>query len=294
VKPVAAVHLVRKTNGLEPLRRFIDSYRRYDAGIEHDLVFILKGFERDAERASYRALLGSLGHRTVELPDSGYDITSYWLTGARLEHPHFCFLNSFSVILAAGWLGKLYRAAIRPGVGLAGATGSYQSFYPSSLASYMEVSRRVRHRGRIKDVLMTLPFAHHMNYVRRKFLHGPGFDPFPNYHVRTNAFLLRRDLMHRVRLPRVPLHSKMESYRFESGKRGLTVQVMQLGLAPVVVGADGTSFTKEDWHLSNCFWQSRQENLMVADNQTRQYSDGGAEMRSLLSYMAWGDLARPA
>ncbi len=292
MNPIAAVHLVRKKNGLEPVRRFLDSYRGFDPGIEHDLVFILKGFRSEAERAPYRELFAPLAHRTVELPDRGYDITSYWMAGEQLGHRHFCFLNSFSVVLRAGWLGKLHRAATRKGVGLAGATGSYQSFLPSSLASYLKVSRRVKHRGPVKDVLMALPFSHHLNYLRRRLLHGPGFHPFPNFHVRTNAFVVSRALMRRV-MPEIPILRKMDSYRFESGKHGLTVQVLDAGLAPIVVGADGENYPKEGWHLSDTFWQSRQENLMVADNQTRLYAEGSFETRLVLAYVAWGELARP-
>jgi hypothetical protein len=288
---IAVAHLVRKQNGIEPLRRFLDSYAACHAGIEHDLVFILKGFQSEPERKPYRELFASFRHQAVDVPDEGYDITSYWLVAGRFDHAYFCFLNSFSVLLAPDWLLKLHSGLARPGVGLAGATGSYQSFWPSSLASYMWVSRKIKHRGPIKDLLIGIPFARHLNYLRRRLLYRSSFSPFPNYHIRTNAFLVRRDFMRGAM--RTPVSSKMDSYRFESGRHSMTAQALRAGLEPVIVGADGELYMKPDWHESNTFWQSRQENLLVADNQTSQYSEGPPETRDILSYMAWGELARP-
>lgn len=290
-KRLAAVHLVRKKNGLETVCRFLRSYQKYDPGIEHDLIFILKGFRDDAEQAAYRDLLRAVRHKIVEVPDWGYDITSYWLAAKRLDYEYFCFLNSFSAILAHGWLEKLYRGVTQKGAGLAGATGSYQSFQPLSLRSYLKTSRKIKHRGPVKDVLMALPFSHHLNYVRRKLIFWPGFRKFPNYHVRTNAFILSRQLM--CSAVHVPIISKMDTYRFESGRHGLTAQAIRMGLEPVVVGANGEYYRKEDWHASDTFWQAHQENLLVADNQTRRYAGGTRTVREALSYVAWGDHARP-
>ena len=46
---LALVHLVRKANGPEPFRRFLESYRAVDAGAPHDLVLLLKGFASQQE-----------------------------------------------------------------------------------------------------------------------------------------------------------------------------------------------------------------------------------------------------
>ena len=291
MKRIAVAHLVRKQNGPAPLRRFLHSYQERDAGIEHDLIIILKGFRDATEREAYRELLGSLPHAVLEVPDKGYDIASYGLVAERYDYPYFCLLNSFSTVLAPGWLEKLHRGVTGNGTGLAGATGSYQSLQPASFAAYLEASRRVKRRSAMENLLMTLPFSHRLDFLRLRLRFGADFPGFPNYHVRTNAFIVERDLMRRV--VRAPVVTRMDAYRFESGRRGLTAQMLRWGLEPVVVGSDGERYRKEDWHLSNTFWQSRQENLLVADNQTRRYSDGTPEARDLLAYMAWGNLGRP-
>src|SRR4029079_5529998 len=39
---VAVVYLARLTEGLAPIRTFVDSYRRHPAGIDHRLVIVFK------------------------------------------------------------------------------------------------------------------------------------------------------------------------------------------------------------------------------------------------------------
>jgi hypothetical protein len=292
MKPIAVVHLVRKRNGLDPLRRFLASYRRFEAGIEHELVLVMKGFGSPAELEPWNELAEDLPHRMVGVPDRGYDITAYWSAAEQLEYPRLFFVNSFSELRAAGWLEKLYRAAERKEVGLVGATGSCQTLNPSPMTYYAAVSRKLRHRGPVKDFLMQLPFVSEMNVLRRKLQMRRHFGEFPNFHVRTNGFMVERDIMRGAL--RDAVRTKMDAYRFESGYRGLTTQVLEAGMRAIVVGADGNSFEKEEWHQSDTYWQGRQQNLLLADNQTREYEEGSTETREILSTLAWGARARTA
>jgi hypothetical protein len=118
------------------------------------------------------------------------------------------------------------------------------------------------------------------------------FPPFPNYHVRTNAFMAARETLARVRIGTV--FFKLSAFMFESGYDSLTNQILRLGLRPLIVGRDGQAYEKERWHLARTFRQGCQENLLVADNQTDDYADADAARRAELSKFAWGDHARPA
>lgn len=292
MKRIAVVHLVRKANGLAVLQDFVEAYREYEPGIGHDFICVLKGFASDAEMSPYKEVLDGICRHVLSVPDEGYDITAYWVAAEAFDYRYFCFLNSFSRILSRGWLDKLHRAASADNVRLAGATGSYQSFRPSSFRNFIKISRESKHRGPVKDALMALPFSHHLNYLRHKLLFGPAYHVFPNYHIRTNAFVLDRDVMRNAF--REPIATKMDAYDFESGRNNLTMRLLDAGFNPVVVGIDGTTYRKEEWHLSDTFWQADQQNLLVADNQTRHYAEGGRQVRSLLSRMAWEDFARPS
>jgi hypothetical protein len=115
---------------------------------------------------------------------------------------------------------------------------------------------------------------------------------FPAPHLRTNAFLLGRELMLRIKAG--PLNDKTETYLLESGRRSLTRQIEGMGLQVLVAGRDGATYGARDWPHSRTFWQGSQENLIIADNQTRSYERGDLEVRRALSAHAWGDLAAPA
>ncbi len=86
---------------------------------------------------------------------------------------------------------------------------------------------------------------------------------------------------------------KHSAYKFESGVEGLTSRIRRLGQKALVVGRDGRGYEPETWPLSNTFWQSREENLLVADNQTELYMEADAATRAELAQYAWGDQARP-
>jgi len=289
--PICVVHLARATNGIEPLRAFLDSYRTHPAGIAHELLILLKGYSEPLP-PEHEDLLGEVPHQHRFIPDRGFDVDAYFHAVPGVRHEVLCFVNSFSEILDDGWLGKLRHALAGEGVGLAGATGSWQSIsssYSKSirvpaivLAQYPAWKRLALHR---------IPLARPAGrLLRRLILHGK-VGPFPNYHLRTNAFMIRRDLALAVRLD--PVRKKLDAQLFESGRRGLTNQVIAFGKRAVVVGRDGRSYDMREWHSSNTFWRSDQENLLVADNQTRKYQVSPPESRLMYSMHAWGPDADP-
>lgn len=129
MRELCVVHLARAQNGVEPFQRFLASYGANPAGIDHDLLVVLKGFERAADADAHRALLAPFPHATLSVSDEGFDITAYYAAVAHVagRYRAFCFLNSYSEILAPGWLEMLHRNLGAPGVGLVGATGSWNS-----------------------------------------------------------------------------------------------------------------------------------------------------------------------
>jgi hypothetical protein len=103
--------------------------------------------------------------------------------------------------------------------------------------------------------------------------------------------MIRTDLMRKINYNKIFL--KFDTYRFESGKNGLTKQILRMNLDALVVGKDGNSYKREDWHASDTFWQKRQSNLLIADKQTMLYADHNMSGKMNLSRHAWGDKADP-
>jgi hypothetical protein len=192
------------------------------------------------------------------------DLPAYGLAARQLEHERVCFLNSYSTILADGWLGQLSHALDDASVGVAGATGSWESqaewirgkpvYWPYQLA--------------------LLPRARR-DYPR-----------FPNPHLRTTAFMLDRDLLLEAGFEQAA--DKRDTYLLESGPNSFTRQILQRGLRPVVVGRDGRAYDIEEWPASATYRAGGQRNLLVADRRTRDWECASPRLRRRLSRDAWG------
>src|SRR5574340_209421 len=291
---IGVVHLVRRRNGLAPFERFLASYREHPAGVPHDLILIFKGFPFGRGTEAYDQMLADMPHRRMYLADYGFDLRPYFRAVAVLEYRYLCFLNSFSRILVNDWLAKLYRWVTAQGVGLVGATASYQSFSTGNaererMLQKMDFVARLRWRINhvFRDMQIRLVTQRSIAWLLGSTgLWDPAryFPSFPNYHVRTNAFMASRETLARVQIG--PVIFKLSAYMFESGRNSLTGQIMRLGLRTLMVGRNGEAYEKENWHMADTFRQGLQENLLVADNQTDAYALADAAGRVELSRLA--------
>jgi hypothetical protein len=304
-----AVHLVRHGNPPASFERFIESYRRCDAGVDHRLVLLCKGFPDETALAPILERLDGLRTERLMVPDDGFDLTAYRRAAACLAGSVACYLNSNSVLVADGWLGALV-GALGDSIGIAGATGSWNSGNASARYElrlpgvYGEVfPDRAWYRAQVARMgaegaadpdsgpLSRPP----LRYVRTAYRLARAmavFPPFPATHIRTNAFAVRSETMLRLRFP--SLRSKARAWRLESGRGSITDQLAASGLGVVVVGRDGRSYAPTEWAESETFWQAEQRNLLVADNQTERYRLGDLDRRTMLAGLAWGTQARPA
>lgn len=276
--PVACVaYLVRSDEGLAPVERFVGSYAAHDPGVPHELLVLRRGFRTEDSWAPFASALGGHGrtYRILDLSETGFDLGAYRQAVDASSHEYFCFVNTFSEVLCDGWLEHLHRSAQLPGVALAGATGSYESI-SSTYAAALPVQRRGPVRWWHQPV----------SGLVRAYRLRKEFPAFPNPHVRTNAFMLRRTVALALRWG--PYRTKADALGGESGRLGLSRQAETLGLRNLIVGRDGVSYETEDWPSSGTFRCGDQSNLMIADNRTREYAAGSKEERERLGLLAWG------
>jgi hypothetical protein len=255
---ICVVHLVWGPLGTSALEKFAASYREHPAGMPHRLIVLLNGVTDDEQRAQLVAILREIPHDTLETPRPMLDLAAYVTAASVLDDRYLCFLNSYSEPLVAGWLEKLWRHLTPAGVGLVGASGSYEAPHAS---------------------FITKP-------LRRR-----QFPPFPNPHIRTNAFAMPSELMRSLAWPEV--RTKRAAWRLESGRDSITHQVWRRGLEALVVGRDGQAYERERWFESATFRSGGQRNLLVGDNRTRQFDAAAQGERQWLAELAWGDAAVP-
>jgi hypothetical protein len=268
----AVVYLARRGEKIESIRRFLAAYDAHPAGAPHDLVVLWKGFESRSLPDDHAALVRGRALQSQWIPDTGFDVDAYWRVARDLGYERFCFLNTQSEPLADRWLALLLQALDDPRVGVAGATGSFESPYTEYMRGW---------RG-----LFQLPLMRRARWMARAAQMRLHFAPFPNHHVRTTAFAIKAATMRRVRCH--PMRSKYAAFRFESGRGGLTAQIEKMGLEVRVVGRDATAYSPDRWPESRTFRLGDQSNVLVADRHTRIFAEADdATKRQLLS-SAWG------
>jgi len=267
---ICVIHLVRACNEIESLKRFLTSYKYNSAGLEHDLFFILKGFGENGISSEIELLLNQYEHKRIIIPDEGYDIGSYMVAAQIVENKFLCFFNSYSEILGDNWLEKIYRHVSTKECGMVSATGSWESQY----TNFLLVTRKFLLRKWI-DRIKALKIKKH-------------YLPFPNPHLRTNGFCISRKLFLEV-TQGYSFKNKNDTILFESGREGISRKIASRGLQLIVVGRDGRGFFPDEWSTSRTFRQGEQENLLVADNQTRLYGGADNSDRIILSRFAWGE-----
>lgn len=307
-KDLGVIYLCRFAEGEEPVRQFLASYHAHPAGVEHDFHVVFKGFRDQATLERSRALFDGLRINALEMDDTGFDLGSYVKAARAVSNRRVIFLNTFSRIEGDNWLASFDKAMNDPKVGVAGATGSWQS----NAASYERVLKRIA-----LELWRKLPFAKTPPAAVKSSHSSSSFEvPWaiatqprplsryfyalyhwmyllyeygrhPNEHIRTNAFMVDRAQFLSLDLP--AFNDKQDAYKFESGRGSLTRQYRKRGLASVVVGRDGTVYPEARWNASSTFWMNDQVNLLVSDNRTRDYAEGEADMKLYLEHIAWRD-----
>ncbi len=299
---LAVVYLCRFTEGEVPVRNFLESYRDHPAGLEHDLHVIFKGFPDHSSLASWRALFGDLPINPIVLDDAGYDIGSYVAAATAVSNRRLIFLNTFSRILVTNWLRHFDRALNLPGVGVVGATGSWQASASSDERAIKTLLYNIRHLSTYihKRVSRSKNDASHIGWERPKrplgrYLFFPyyylinlyGYGRHPNPHIRTNAFMIERERF--LALHRSAFVSKRGVLKFESGRRSMTRQILAQGLRPVVVDRMGNVYGISEWRSSSTFHAGEQRNLIVGDKRTHEYTIAPREFRRFLESQAWAN-----
>lgn len=306
--------MCRLADGELAARKFIASYLAHPAGTDHELHVIFKGFPDQHTLTLRQSLFTGLSINPIELEDKGYDVGSYFAAAKLISNSRLIFFNGYTELLADNWLRKFDDTLSLPGVGVVGATGSWQS-----LSSYYEVLIRLG-LDEITRLPVYLPSllgrtrsephsarrmngseirengnGRHATAFRRGlylllrpdwyFLKLYEYGRYPNPHIRTNSFMIERSRF--LALDQPSFEHKSGAYKFESGRRSMTRQILAQRLRPVVIDRAGKAYEVAEWKTSSTYWAGRQVNLIAADNRTRQYANGSSELRVRLQDYAW-------
>ena len=264
---VAVVYLVWVPLGLPPVERFLASYALHPAEVPHELVVLFNGHQTQDELAPFYEKFRALPYTSCPIDTPQQDIASYLFAAHALSHDYLCFLNSYSELQAHGWLQKLYSPHATTDVGLTGATASWESHQ------------------------IVVPLRQLRTWLCYR-LHNRRWPAFPNPHIRTTGFMLKRENMLRLTVP--PVRTKMDAYGFESGFHSMTQQIQSWNLKALLVDKDGRGFEPLDWARTLTFRSGDQRLLLLSDNRTQEYAQADAVTQREWSRRAWGDAAPPS
>jgi hypothetical protein len=278
---MGVIYLAWLPFGIQYFKRFIDSYIRFDAACPHQLIIVFNGLSEKYpdEPEKYLAYMQSrsVNPSVVLHFQSGQDIDIYRQAADKIDCEVVLFLNTYSELLATDWL-KNYAASFDEKTGVIGGSGSFQSYYSSVYQTHLyrwEANKDFLYNFRKYKLFIKA-------FIYWRFL----FKPFPNAHIRTNAFMVRRKEFLAIRSGGI--RSKFQAYQFESGRRGMTAYYKAKGLKTLIIDRFGRTFTESEWKNSATFWIKEQENLLVADNQTTLYRNATKEQKEEMTRLAWG------
>lgn len=232
------------------------------------LVLVFKGFA-EGEATDWLAEVADLPVNALYISDGGLDVSAYFAAAKQIDFEPLVFFNSFSKIIAPRWFELLTRTLADPGVGLVGATGSLESF----VRNHVEYARSAHGIAKAKYLAISVALR-------------PLFPPFPNPHVRTNAFAIRRE--HFLATQKFPVGNKLMAWFYESGWLSLTRQIKARGLRAVIVDRDGAVLGPEEWPNASVFRSGAQDKVLVDDNRLREYANATPERKAMLRWLAFG------
>lgn len=322
---IGVVYLCRVTEDLQSFVTFVNSYEAFSSNCDHELIIIFKGFEGDLkdELNQVQPIFEKLKYRPIYLSDESFDIGAYLSVAKTVHHEYLLFFNSHVAIAADNWLHNLVKTIDKPGVGLVGTTASYESVFSSNcvihtfadlyfkkkfqkdlyvLNYYKWIIEAIdpnndvvkQYRRYIKSSIKS--FFKKLFKKDKSCLEIPEsivaqeklFGRFPNPHIRSNGFIISRELFLEV-ASGYNLSTKEGTCAFESGPNGFSRNVRALGLKTLLVGKNGVAFDVKDWPKSETFRMDDQGNLMITDNHTRNYDNYSNEERLVHSWFSWGD-----
>lgn len=252
----------------------MSSLELFTPGADHDLLYIFKNFKPNEVEALVKKY--AINNNFIELPDTNFDIGSYYFSLNHIRTEFAIFLNTFSRPLCKNWL-KLYLAALESNnTKLIGATGSYESFgfnppIKDGHSLVNKTKRVAKFFYRIFFSILNLQLKTH----------------FPNPHIRTNAFLTKvsifKNYIDEIGLPK----TKLDCHKIESGPNSYTNYAVKNNLNPGVISSNGSFFTLNNMHKSHVFRRGDQSDLIISDNRTNDYKESKNDRKRSLEWDSW-------
>ena len=204
-----------------------------------------------------------------------------YLDGAKQSNEtYICCLNTTCEIMCENWLQKLYSPILKNNnYQMVGVSGSYE-LCPKYVRDYRSLKN-------IKDKILT--FFKRINVFRNfyRFFFTKNMKGFPNYSIRTSAFLINKKIfLDYFSVNRLPV-TKLEAYNIENGDNSISNFILKNGYTFCVVDKFGNVFDKNNFDKSETY-RSNLKNYIIKDRQHEIYENSNFLSKKYLRKICWG------
>lgn len=231
--------------GIDTVKVFLDSYKKYSAGIEHSLIIAAKNWTNKDLYEQLCSLAKENNAEVINLPNDGFDFGAYFRVSKMLSSEYILLAATSTTILCKDWLLKHYNAFKNDNlVQLAAPMGSWGYAIPTK--------------------------------------------SFPNYHIRTCAFMIKRHMfLEYAATQKIPT-TKEDTYKIEHGENSLTNFFLNKGFKVAVVNSDGEIFMPEHYIFSRTFSTPDADKSIFSDKHSKIYFSLDEHKKRHLEKANWG------
>lgn len=267
---IAVFYLLRKKNDRACFFEFIESYKIFHAGQDHDFFIILKGFTENENIHWVHDHLKGINFKVFYCSDVGFDIYAYFYSSKKIRHEYVMFINSFSIISSKNWLAKIFKH-INQDVIAVGCSGSWESVSSSFFYNKIYINRNIL----LKSLnLIIYPIILIF------------FPKFPSGHLRTNAFLINRKFFLDYKFNK-PFKLKIQSWFFENGRKSLSRFIKSKGKSFGLVDKNGIYYNELKFNKSKTFADLDNDNSLIKDNQINSFKKLNTKQKKIKSLLNW-------
>ena len=317
-KPFAIIsYAIREADGISNLIDFLNSLSQFKLSPNNQVVIALKEsselFYFEVKKHVQKNK-GKIPHvRIMHVPAGGYDIGSHFHVAMNNSCQVLIFMSASSMANVKGWDIFLTEKFKDSTIGIIGSMYSNESIKTSYLdlldlhlknKFHIAFSKNDRAVARIRGVHQNYPiyfkspgfFLHfllrnsrrwimYLNKNKEPFNYIMSFPDFPNPHIRTTGFAIRRDLFLAV-IDRIP-ENKADAFRFESGYQSIVRRSFNLGWRVLTVDKKQQYFEIDDKSVPSTFRVVEGDSI-VTDHVSRSFHKLSISDQKILSSMTHG------
>ncbi len=264
-KKPTIVYLISNYDEESNIFNFIKNYKRYKAGLKHDLIICFKNcYSKVFENKIKNKIYPYPYKKFIDSGKNDFDWGSYKRVALRNKKKVLFFFNCHSYPIKKNWL-KFFLHHYRRKTVLS-PTGSYQSISSSSFNGFY--------------------FGNLFQNLYYGIFNIKNFPLFPNPHIRSNCFMISSDDFLNLKL--INCKTKVDTWRNESGRFGMTNQLLIKNFELYVINNDNKKFSLGEWCKSNTYAIKKQSKLLISDKHTREYSLLNKDKQKKYQKNIWG------